>query len=177
MNTLPLAPLPSETSEQSNEYRRIRSEGFIDEQAVSGVIARGAYDRNNALPAGIALPASGDDYAGWMLPVMSPFRQMSERRKIAMTAHREAAPPALRKVAEPGIDSAYLGGHRWWLFGMSGAMTCGVMALTIFSLVQRHGGAGSMSAPVTAADRHELPAAVENPAFQPSLTTVLPAER
>lgn len=178
MNTLPLAPLPSETSEESNEFRRIGSEGFIDEQAVSQVIARGAYDLTSAQPAGMALSACGDDYAGWMLPVKSPFRNMADRQTLSTDAHRLPEPPSLRKHAEPGIDTPYQGGHRWWLFGMSGAMTCGIMALTLFSLAQRHDMGGFALTPAPAAGVREIPASPEKkPAIQPALTKVLPAER
>jgi len=178
MNTLPLAPLPSETSEESHEFRRIGCEGFIDEQAVSRVIARGAYDRTSAQPTGMILSASGDDYAGWMLPVKSPFREMTDQQPAPMTAQRLPQPPTLRREAEPGIDTPYQGGHRWWVFGMSGAMTCVIMALTILSLAQRHDMAGLTIAPIPAVNGQEVPAAaVKKPAFQPTLTTVLPGER
>lgn len=178
MNTLPLAPLPSETSEESNQFRRIDSAGFIDEQVVSRVIAGGAYERTSLPPSEMVLCASGDDYAGWMLPVKSPFREMINEDLIAAAAPRLPEAPRQHQEADPGIDTPYLGGHRWWLFGISGAMACGIMALTIFSLSPRHDMVGLATTPASAANQREVPAAAEKtPAFPPALTTALPAER
>ncbi len=41
------------------------------------------------------------------------------------------------KFTEPGIERPYRGNRRWWLFALSGAMTCGVLSLTLLSLAQR----------------------------------------
>lgn len=175
---MPLSPLPCETSEESNQFRRIGSEGFIDEEAVSRVIARGAYGGTGMQHAGIALSASGDDYAGWVLPVQSPFRKMTGEHMASRVPTRLPGPPTLHTETEAGIGTAYLGGHRWWLFGMSGAMTCGIMALTLFSLAQRHDMVGLAAPAVAAKVSQENPGAADKkPALQPSLTTALPVER
>jgi hypothetical protein len=178
MDTLPLAPLPSETRDESRNFRQIDNQGFIDEQVVSGVIARGTYDRTYVKPEGMVLSSSGDDYAGWTLPVASPFREMTDVSHISPAAGRLPGSPSLRKSEELGIGAPYEGAHRWWLFGISGVMTCGIMALTIFSLAQPQHMTGMPPAPISAANRQKTPViAVKKPAFQPSLTTVLPSER
>ncbi len=178
MDTLSLAPLPSETAVENRNFRQAGSEGFLDEKLVSRLIARGAYDRASTAPEGMALSSSEDDYAGWVLPVASPFRETMDSTPGALATARLPGSPRLRKDPEPGIDSAYEGGHRWWLFGMSGAMTCCIMALTIFSLAQRHGMGEMPPAPVSSAHSQATPAlAVERPALSPALTTVLPGER
>lgn len=170
MDTLPFAPLPRETSEKSSEFRRIDREGFIDEQAVAQVIARGAYERTRVMPAGVSLSACCDDYAGWMLPVKTPPKMTTS------SPQRLPLPPTLRKGAEPGIGPASQDGHRWWLFGMAGAVTCGIIAFTLPKLAPRHGLAGREIAP--AADGGKAPAAsVEKPVSAPSLTSVRPGER
>lgn len=69
MTPLPLTPLPCEISEMSHSFRRIESEGFVDEQVVAMIIARGAHDRAYREREGMALSSSGEDYAGWALPV------------------------------------------------------------------------------------------------------------
>jgi hypothetical protein len=178
MNTLPLAPLPSETSKERRTHRHAGGEGFVDEQVVSSVIARGAYERIHVQPEGMVLSTSGDDYAGWVLPVVSPFRVMTKEPSASPTASRLPGSPTLRRDTEPGIDEAYQGGHRWWLFGMSGAMTCSIMALTIFSLAQRHDMTRMPPSPISAAESQKAPAVAEKKTVhQPALTSVLPAER
>ena len=178
MNTLPLAPLPSETSKERRTHRHAVGEGFVDEQVVSSVIARGAYERICVQPEGMVLSTSGDDYAGWVIPVVSPFRAMATEPSSSATASRLPGSPTLRRDMDPGIDEPYQGGHRWWLFGMSGAMTSGIMALTIFSLAQRHNMTGMTPAPVSAAQRQNTPEMAEKTAApQPALTSILPAER
>ncbi len=178
MDTLPLPPLPSETRDKSRNFNRIDNQGFIDEQVVSEVIARGSYDRTYVKPEGMVLSSSGDDYAGWALPVAAPFRKMTDVSHISPAAGRLPGSPSLRKSPEPGIGTPYEGAHRWWLFGMSGVMTCGIMALTILSLVQPQNMEGMPLAPISATSRQEAPAIAEKkPALQPALTTVLPTER
>jgi hypothetical protein len=163
--------LPRETNDENNGSRRFDSEGFIDEQALSRVIARGAYDRTGQQPAGMALSASGDDYAGWMLPVKSPFRGMTGGQ-TASAPQRLPLPPTLHKGSEPGIDPAYQGGHRWWLFGMTGALTCGIMALTLFSLAPREEMPGMAIVPA-GGQREMQEDSRSKPDFTPSLSKVL----
>lgn len=175
MNTLPLAPLPCDADRERRKHRQTASDGFVDEQLVSSFIARGAYDRVYVRPEGMALSSCRDDYAGWALPVASPFRAMADERSAAPEAPRLPGTPTLYR--EPGIGDPYQGGHRWWLFGMSGALACGIMALTILSLAQRHYMMGMPAAPISVQHRPEAPAVAKKQAEkQPSLTTILPAE-
>lgn len=177
MQTLSLSPLPFDNSEESRSHRLLRSEGFVDEEVVSGFIARGLYERAFAQPEGMVLSSSEDDYAGWALPVPSPFRGMREPQPAAPAPWRRPSPP-VPAYFEDGIQTAYAGGHRWWLFGVSGAMACGLLALTLLSLAQRAEvqeiASGYVPVPIEA----ELPTAiVAEPALQPALTKAQPAFR
>lgn len=178
MKTLPLSPLPSDDREEKRIFRRIESEGFIDEQVVSRVIALGAYDRSTSMPNGMVLSSSRDDYAGWAPPIESPFRNMTNIVPAASTPARMPKSPSLGNAPDVGIDTPYKGGHRWWLFGVSGAITCCIMALTILGLTQRNDIAEMTSAPFPAQKWHGNPAVTgKQSASQPALTKVLPAER
>lgn len=172
MQTLSLSPLPFDNSEESRSHRSLRREGFVDEEVLTGLIARGVYERAFAQPEGMVLSSSEDDYAGWALPVPSPFRGMQEAHAPAPV--RRPTPPDLAH-SEEGIESAYAGGHRWWLFGVSGAMTCALLALTLLSLAQRAEvheiATGYVPVPIEA----EVPAAIAaEPALQPALTGTQP---
>jgi hypothetical protein len=174
MQPLSLSPLPFDNSEESRSHRRLRSEGFVDEALVSGLIERGFYERVYAEPEGMVLSSSEEDYAGWALPVPSPFRGMREVQETAPAPTRRPSPP-LPSFSEDGIETAYAGGHRWWLFGVSGAMACGLLALTLLSLAHRVDVdeivAGYVPVPIEA----EVPAAVAaEPALQPALTKAQP---
>ncbi len=174
MDTLPLNPLPFENSHVAKAHRRILSEGFVDESVVLSVIARGPYERVYVQPEGMVLSSSEDDYAGWALPVPSPFRRLLDvTTPPPAAAVRQPAPPTLngiRKFSEPGIAEPHSGIHRWWLFGISGAMTCGIFSLTLLSLAQRSSLAESIAGPMPAmrnavhiemtASEPEIPAAV-----------------
>ncbi|MFM2197484.1 MAG: hypothetical protein RLZZ505_916 [Verrucomicrobiota bacterium] len=172
MQALSLKPLPFDNSEESRSHRRLRSEGFVDEELVSGLIERGLYERAFAQPEDMVLSSSEDDYAGWALPVPSPFRGMRDIQD------QEAAPATIRRPSPPvpanpedGIETAYAGGHRWWVFGVSGAMACGLLALTLLSLAQRAEvqeiAAGYVPVPIKA----EVPTAIAaEPVLQPALT-------
>lgn len=171
MQTLSLSPLPFDNSEESRSYRLLRSEGFVDEEVVSGFIARGLYERAFAQPEDMVLSSSEDDYAGWALPVPSPFRGMRDEPQPAAPAPWRRPSPPVPAYSEDGIEAAYVGGHRWWLFGVSGAMACGLLALTLLSLAQRAEvqeiAAGYVPVPIQA----EVPAEIAaEPVLQPALT-------
>ncbi len=72
MNPLPVRPLPSLAREESRKNRLIRSHGFVDEEIVSGMIARSARCRFNG-NGDLVLSSSEHDYAGWALPVAPPL--------------------------------------------------------------------------------------------------------
>ncbi|MEP2776964.1 MAG: hypothetical protein ABJQ29_12275 [Luteolibacter sp.] len=180
MEILPLAPLPSENHEKKRSREYCGSGCFIDEAAVLGVIARGTYDRVYVKPEDMVLASSEDDYAGWALPVASPFRQMIEQpveRQERST--RLPAPPAPQRDAglEAGISEPYRGGHRWWMFGVSGAMACGILSLTLLSLAQRSSlreiAEGYMPTPRVAQEGGEM--VQKQPAEAPALTSLLPS--
>lgn len=140
MDTLTLTPLPSEIPDDTKGYRRTYNEGFVDETVVLSVIARGAYEQVYVKPEDMVLSSSEDDFAGWSLPVPSPFRNLLSVQNPAPTAQpRLPAAPSLdgmRKFSEPGIEEPHRGSHRWWVFALSGAMTCGIFSLTLLSLAQ-----------------------------------------
>jgi hypothetical protein len=137
MQTLHLNPLPQDNSEESRSCRRLRGDGFLDEDVVSGLIARGVYEPACVRPDGMALSSCEDDYAGWALPIQSPFRGMRDDARAAVSAPLKTAAPPAPPSPEEGIESPYVGGHRWWLCGVSGAMACGLLALTLLSLADR----------------------------------------
>lgn len=182
METLPLAPLPSEYHEEKRSRNYCGNESFIDEAVVLGVIAKGPYERVYVKPEDMVLASSEDDYAGWALPVDSPFRKMvAETGDKQDRPVRVPAPPAaqLDSSIEDGISEPYRGGHRWWMFGVSGAMACGILSLTLLSLAQRSSlgdiAEGYMPAPLLTEDRGAI--LEEAPDEAPALTSVLPVER
>jgi hypothetical protein len=106
--------------------------------------------------------------------VESPFREMKDVLPPEPAPARMPAPPRPAPVfSEPGIETPYAGARRWWLFGMSGALTCGILALTFLSLAQRNTiegiTAGFMPAPIKAEDPGVMPG---EPQFQPALTRI-----
>jgi len=141
MDTLTLPPLPSEIPDDAKGYRRAYNEGFVDESVVLSVIAKGPYERAYVKPEDMVLSSSEDDFAGWFLQVPSPFRNLlNVQDPAAATEPRLPAAPSLDgmgKFSEPGIEEPHSGNHRWWVFGMSGALTCGIFSLTLLSLAQR----------------------------------------
>lgn len=143
MQTLCLNPLPHDNSEESRSLRRAGRDGFMDEDVVSRLIARGVYEHAFVEPQGVALSSCEDDYAGWALPVQSPFRGMRDDAPAAASAPPKAvsvpraATPPVPPSPEQGIESPYVGGHRWWLCGVGGAMACGLLSLTLLSLAER----------------------------------------
>lgn len=140
MDTLSLAPFPCERSEEATGFRRVRNEGFVDESVILAHLAKGVYDRAYVQREDMVLSSSEDDYAGWALPVASPFRAMVDLPPpISLEARLPAAPTfgSSVKFLESGLSEPHQGAHRWWLFGLSGALTCGFLSLTLLSLAQR----------------------------------------
>ncbi|MDP4624342.1 MAG: hypothetical protein NWT08_04295 [Akkermansiaceae bacterium] len=181
METLPLAPLPSENHEKKRSREYCGSECFIDEAVVLGVIARGTYDRVYVKSEDMVLASNEDDYAGWALPVASPFRNMLSEGKVSKERPTRLPAPPVRQYdpsTEAGLSEPYRGGHRWWMFGISGAMACGILSLTLLSLAQRSSfgniAEGYMPAP-RLTDRGVI--VEETPVEAPTLTSILPNER
>ncbi len=184
METLPLTTLPSERSEASKGYQRVQTEGFVDESLVLAVISKGPYERTYVKPEDMVLSSSEDDYAGWALPVASPFREFARRETVASV--EEAAPvrtpaaPTLKGRlgnSEPGIAEPHRGKHRWWLFGISGAMTCTILSLTLLSLAQRTEIEKAMAGYTAIPPKMEEKVVVkEYREAQPALVNVLPGE-
>ena len=134
MDTLPLPPLPSETPDAAKGYHQSFSEGFVDESVVLSVIAKGSYERVYVKPEDMVLSSSEDDYAGWSLPISSPFRTLLDVPNPEPVAEPKLLDD-IRKFSEPAISEPHRGNHRWWLFAISGAMTCGILSL--LNLAQR----------------------------------------
>lgn len=154
MDTLSLSPLPSEFSKNAKGYQRIRNEGFVDESVVLALLAKDTFERVYPKPEEMVLSSSPDDFAGWALPVESPFRRMveveaaAENRPMPDGEIRHAAAPMLPgklESSEPGISEPHRGNHRWWLFGVSGAMCCAIFAMMLLSLAQRAIIAGTIA--------------------------------
>ncbi|MFD2255364.1 hypothetical protein ACFSSA_01630 [Luteolibacter algae] len=181
MEILSLNPLPSEKSASAKGYQRIESQGFVDDDVVLSVIAKSAYTRAYPKPEEMALSSCEDDFAGWSLPVASPFREM-----LDIKANSENPEPRLPGAPtidfpnrETGLDHPHSGSHRWWLFGISGALTCGILSLTLLNLAQRTGSQDKITTyvPVTSptvktvqsAEKTRLP-------FPTALTGILPSE-
>ena len=142
MNALPLAPLPTDVSPEAEMEKRERERSFVDEEVVLSVIARGAYVRPLVQPEGLVLSSNEDDYAGWSIPVASPFRDLLhiEVAPQPTQSTKRPAPPLLnqaRENHEAGLSAPHQGGHRWWMFGLSGALTCGIFSVTLLTLAQR----------------------------------------
>ncbi len=177
MQTLPLSPLPFDDREESRSHRLLRSDGFLDEKVVSGLIAHGLYERTYAQPEEMTLSSSEDDYAGWALPIPSPFRGICEPQPTAPTAPapwRRPSPPE-QTYLESGIETTYSGGHRWWLFGVSGAIASALLALTLLSLAKRAEVRETTSGNVFTIIKAEAPSlTTDEPVIPPSLTRSQP---
>lgn len=157
MDTLSLTPMPFENSAEARGYRRVRNEGFVDEAVVLAVIAQGPYERIFVKSEDMVLASNENDFAGWALPVASPFRDFLDIETPAPAAAEIKLPgtPSLdgmRKFYEPGLSEPHQGKHRWWLIGLSGALTCSILSLTLLNLVQ-HSGIEAPTADYTSPQR------------------------
>ena len=184
MDILPLNPLPAETSESAKGSRQLQSEGFVDEAVVRSVLMKGAYERVYVKPEEMVLSSSEEDYAGWALPVSSPFRDLIDEQAPSVSAEiRQPAAPSLKSeraaaaASEAGISEPYTGAHRWWLFGISGAMTCAILSLTLLSLAQRGNSRdlaeGHVPATLSVTPESAEQLTTKSPAIQRALTSFI----
>lgn len=183
MEILPLAPLPSEMSDAARRYRRVQNEGFVDEAVVLSVIAKGAYQRVYVKPEEMVFSSSEDDYAGWALPVASPFRSLKlaeETAAAAAPARKLPAAPSLDgvgKLREPGLSEPYTGTHRWWLFGVSGALSCGLLSLALLNLALRLDMDTQIAGPTPVPPKVEVETFLPARDIQTALTSILSTGR
>jgi hypothetical protein len=139
LERMQMVPLPRDGQREASRYGR--GEGFVDEEVVRKVLARVEVERVYVRAEDMVLSSSEDDYAGWALPVASPFRSRGEDldRMVRETLEDEVLPEVVD--VEVGFEAAQTaaraGGQRWWLFGVAGATTCVILSLVMFSFVGR----------------------------------------
>lgn len=134
-----MVPLPRDGQREVSRYGR--GEDFVDDEVVRKVLARVEVERVYVRAEDMVLSSSEDDYAGWALPVASPFRSRGEDldRMVRETLADEVLPEVVD--VEVGFEevqtAAHAGGQRWWLFGVAGATTSVIFSLVLFSFVGR----------------------------------------
>lgn len=177
MTTLELTPLPCEKMEESEKNRRMEFEGFVDERVVSSVIHGRIEGRSGGIPEDLVLSSCEEDFAGWALPVASPFRQFVEQSAPSTRAAEFRVPGAPRveiplSMIEPGLAAPHRGAHRWWIFGIVGAMTSAIFSLMLMSLA-RHDADFIPSVGVGVVNREKIESSQAAGEAAPQLTKVL----
>ncbi len=136
MNSLPLSPLPSfRTDDDARSHlMEMERDGFVDEAVVTALMAGPRPPRNSGFPEDLALAADDLDFAGWRLAPAPRTRGAEVPPQVIDAIVRRASPPL-----EPGLGSPHLGGHRWWLAGLAGALSTLLFSLLLLSLSSRTG--------------------------------------
>lgn len=134
MNPLPLRPLPSLRFDDESRAQLMEMEhaGFVDEAAVTALMAGPRQPRISGFPEDLALAADDLDFAGWRLGPAPRSRGAEVPPQVIDAIVRRASPPP-----EPGLGSPHHGGHRWWLAGLAGILTTLLFSLLLLSLSTR----------------------------------------
>lgn len=181
MDKLALRPMPSDDTADFAGYRRFQAQGFVDEAVVLSVIGKGVYERTYVKPEEMVLSSNEHDFAGWALPVASPFRQLLDIQAAPLPMAKSAAPPCLQSPNtdyEKGLDEPHRGSHRWWLFGLAGAMTSGLLSLTLLSLAGRTSLEAEMVDYIPIYHPAEpVHAALQEPSISPELSRLWAGEK
>lgn len=134
MNPLPLRPLPSLRFDEKSRAQLMEMEhdGFVDEAAVTALMAGPRQPRNSGFPEDFALAADDLDFAGWRLGPAPRSRGAEVPPQVIDAIVRRASPPP-----EPGLGLPHHSGHRWWLAGLAGVLTTLLFSLLLLSLSTR----------------------------------------
>ena len=134
MNPLPLRPLPSLRFDEKSRAQLMEMEhdGFVDEAAVTALMASPRQPRNSGFPEDLALAADDLDFAGWRLGPAPRSRGAEVPPQVIDAIVRRASPPP-----EPGLGLPHHSGHRWWLAGLAGVLTTLLFSLLLLSLSTR----------------------------------------
>jgi hypothetical protein len=123
MNRLNLSPLPCTPPPEETRQTPANLQGFVDDAVVLALLTGSADSGAHGASGALALAADEMDFAGWSLPSAQPSRRIR-------TVARRPAPPELEK---PGMDEP----HRWWLAGLTGAISSFLISALLVSL-SRH---------------------------------------
>lgn len=134
MNPLPLRPLPSLRFDEKSRAQLMEMEhdGFVDEAAVTALMAGPRQPRNSGFPEDLALAADDLDFAGWRLGPAPRSRGAEVPPQVIDAIVRRASPPP-----EPGLGLPHHSGQRWWLAGLAGVLTTLLFSLLLLSLSTR----------------------------------------
>lgn len=134
MKTLRLPSLPSVRQDEESASLQIERAGFVDDEAVFALLNGPISPRTAPCPADLILAADDLDFAGWRVASTPMARPAEIPPQVIDAIVRRAAPPLSN---EPGIGSPHLGSHRWWLAGLTGALSTLLFSLLLVSLSSR----------------------------------------
>jgi len=144
--SLPLAPMPASRMEGTGEPVAPIPDGFVDDEVIANLLNAPGSHRVAALASDLVLSSDENDFAGWYVQRVSPFRILAdEQEKAAAVAGLEPEP------VEPGLGRPHRGGHRWWIATATGISSALILSLLFSNLASRAGGdslLGKLAAPV-----------------------------
>jgi hypothetical protein len=137
MQPLRLRPLPALRPNESGISSGLERDGFVDDDVALAIVAGPVSSRFTPVHTDLALTAEDLDFAGWQI-----FPAPSAATIPARTVPEDAAPPPLRRPAEPsleepGIGMCHRGSHRWWLAGLAGFVFTLLASVLLLSLSTR----------------------------------------
>ena len=155
MQPLLLRPLPALRPDESGSSPVFHRDGFVDDDVVLAIVAGPVGTRSLPVHTDLALTAEDLDFAGWQLPPAASANKIPTH-----PAPQAAAPPPLRRPAEPsleepGIGMCHRGSHRWWLAGLAGfvfTLLASALLLSLSTRISEHPGhlAGPSLRPISA---------------------------
>lgn len=128
-HSLNLSPLPSVRSQEDSNALFLEREGFVDEEAVSALVAQPFHTRTVPSPHDFVLTLDDMDYAGWHNASPTAVKRTAEVPPQVINAIvRHSAPPARLEFnpKAPAPDDT-----RWWLAAVGGVFTA-LLASAIF---------------------------------------------
>jgi hypothetical protein len=123
-----VAPFPASRFEASEPHPL--PDGFVDENVINALLSTPSASRVSSIPSDLVLSSDENDFAGWSVKTVSPFRVIAERQELEEAQQ-------LSNESDPGIGEPHRNGHRWWIAAATGAASALLLSFLFANLADR----------------------------------------
>jgi hypothetical protein len=139
---LQVSPLPADRFNDGQEATNRVMDGFVDDDVIASIITGPVSSRPSPRTSDLVLSSDENDFAGWAVPSVSPFRIIAEKQEMAAAIPQHGE-------SEPGLGQPHRGQHRWWVAAAASVASALIFSMLFAGLAYRSGEAGGVSSAIS----------------------------
>ena len=109
----------------------MEQEGFVDEKAVSAMLASPIQERSVSYPADLVLSVDDMDFAGWRACESIPATRVAEVPPQVIHAIMRGSTPPLNSAAMSTVTPHEANARRWWMAGAFTVLLASAVAVGV----------------------------------------------